>query len=188
MKNLRKIERIGVFVAIMLACGIFAASVAAQETVTMPLADLLQLRRVAADGQFWKDTAADRADQIKETQQQRDNWKCLFESEKKRADEIQEGRIGESLAAVTDLKKANFELHNQHDADQREKADLKKDNIALRSSRKYYFGAGLTLGGIGGGYLGYKLGKGGIPGLPIGDVYQARQFQPARQFGVAFKF
>lgn len=187
MRNKISSLTLAVFVAIT---ALIPAVANAQETVTIPLEDLKQLERAAADSVYWKGVATDRAEQIKANQESITNWKSLLAAEKKRADEIQEGRIGETLEAVNDLKKANFELHRQHEADQREKKELHDENVSLRSSRKYYFIGGAALGAAGGGYLGYQLGKGGIPGIP-GTADNAgipRQFQGQRQFGLSIKF
>ncbi len=166
----------------VLFSAVLCMTASAQETVTIPLADLQQMRKLAANHDYWKGLAEDREKQVVAANTSAANWKGLFESEKIRADKIQEGRVVAVKDAVADLQRANFELHNQVGDIRQENAELKRDNIKLRASRKYYFIGGVGLGAAGGGYLGYRLGSTTInfPGLSAP--------QPANQLKFSLKF
>jgi len=169
----------------IVAIVLFTLAATGQETVTIPLADLQQLRRLAADRDHWKGIAEDREAQLAESNKSVFRWKGLFESEKERADRIQESRITAVKDAVASLERANFELHNQSDDLKRENRDLKDDNIRLRNSRKWYFTAGAAIGSAGGFYAGWQLGKGNVRIPTFGESLHQTQ---ARSIGVKFRF
>lgn len=166
------------FCILLLSVG-FARVTAAQETVTIPLEDLKQLRKLAADRDFWKGIADDAKEQITALQASVTNWHGLYMSEKARADGVQENRIAEVKAATKALTDANTELHNQHADDVRKIGEQNAEIIKLKSSRKWYFGTGAAIGAA----VGYYIGHNGMPGLPgIAN-------RPAnRGFGFKFQF
>lgn len=165
--GLRNIHNFVVFfVFLMLA----AVSVAAQDTVPVTIEDLRQFRKTAVDRDYWKGVAEDRQSQLDAANRSAENWKKIAASETDRADRVQGGRVTETQAALTDLQKANFELHNQHTSDVRKIGEQNAEIISLKSARKYYFAFGALSGGVAGYVIGNKTANGGlIPGLPRSD-------------------
>jgi hypothetical protein len=166
-------------IAIMiLSFAAFAQTVRAQDIPSsLSVDDVKLFRKIIADRDYEKARADEAVRQRDEWKKSAADWEALFRSEKDRADRVQGGRVEE-------LGKANFELHNQNDALKREKRELEDDLVSCKSSRKYYFIGGATLGGAAGTYVGYKIGKSNrIPGL--GDQTFT---QPRPQFGFRLKF
>ena len=84
------------------------------------------------------------------------DWKALYESEKARADGIQESRITELKGANDELAKANF-FYKQQAADDKQRLGEQEFKIRkLKSERKYYFATGFGLGFGTGTYAGYQ--------------------------------
>lgn len=174
--------KILMLVAVAAVSCMTASITAAQDTVTIPLADLQQLRRIAVDRDYWKGVADDRAGQLVEANKSAANWEGLYRSEKKRADEIQEGRIKEVKSATADLTGANEKLHKQADADAVKIGQQNARILKLESSRKWYFGVGAAIGAAAGSFVTWKLANKSIviPGL-------GRAVNPS-QVGFSFQF
>lgn len=126
----------------------WAYAIVAQETVTIPLSDLKQLQKVAAEREFYKASFEDEQKKSAGWQQSASDWKKLYESEKVRADEVQGGRIAELL-------KANSAYKDQAALDKQRLGELEFTVRKVKAQRKWWlavgFGSGL--------YGGYKLGK-----------------------------
>jgi hypothetical protein len=141
--------------------------------VTLPVADVIQLRKLAADRDFQKARADDAVNQSLEWQRSVAKWETLYLAEKRRADEVQGGRVG-------DLTAANVELHKQADADRVKIGELNAEIISLKAGRKWWFVAGAVAGGVAGYAVGASREKIQtiVTGLP-----QARP-----QFGMKLSF
>lgn len=163
-----------VIVAVLL-CLFASISVSAQETVTITLADLQNFRKAVADAVFWEKTAKDKEDQIKAANDSATSWKGLYLSEKDRADRVQEKRATEATSAATSFQQANFELREQNTELKREKRDLEDKVTSLKSSRKWYFGAGVVTGGGIGFFGGRQTCSASFPAL-LARPAENRQF------------
>lgn len=144
----------------------------AQETVPITIDDLRSFRKSAADALFWEKAAKDKDDQAAEANKSAANWKGLYLAEKDRADRVQEKRATEATAAANDFKEVNVEMRTQNTELKRDKRELEDDNVSLKSSRKYYFGAGVVTGGVLGFFGGRQTCGTSIPGLSLrgGDL------------------
>lgn len=109
-------------------------------------------------------------------------WQKLFLSEKSRADNIQGGRITESQAANEDLKKANIELHNQHAADIIKIGEQNAEIIKLKGDRKWIFGAGIVVGGVGEYLINRQFNK------PVAVPTALVRMATRPQFGLKLRF
>jgi hypothetical protein len=128
--------------------------------------DVAQLRKLAADRDYQKSRADEAARQSSEWQSSAAKWEALYLSEKKRADEIQ----GQRIQILTD----------QAIADRQKIGELNAQVISLKSSRKWWFGAGAVVGGFGG----YYIGKNRDRAVQIISGSQPSAFN----FGTSFKF
>lgn len=148
----------------------FAMTLNGQDLRCLSADDVKTVRQIIADREFYKQRAENAEAMTAAVAASRDGWKALAEAEKKRADEVQGGRI-------TELTAANTQLHIQAAADKQKIGELNADIIRLKSGRKWYFGAGAALGVVGGYFIGKKIGT-------IRTI-----FQPApAQFGASFRF
>ncbi len=119
----------------------------------IPLDDVKAIRKLAADRDFWKASYEESERQKAAFAKSAADWKALAQSETDRADRVQGGRINESLGAVTELQKANRELHAQAERDRQKIGELTAENESLRGGRKWYFGAGAVTGFVAGWWL-----------------------------------
>lgn len=129
---------------------VFSTVSTAQETVTIPVNDLKQLQKIAAEREFYKSAFEDEQRKSAGWQQSSSDWKKLYESEKLRADEVQGGRIAELL-------KANAAYKDQAALDRQRLSELEFSLRKAKGQRKWYFAAGLGLGAVGGAYGGSKI-------------------------------
>jgi hypothetical protein len=143
----------------------FVTTLGAQDLSCLSVDDVKVVRQMLADREFFKKRAEDAEAQLAAAVISRDNWKGLYESEKKRADEIQ----GERIKILTD----------QAIADRQKIGELNAQVISLKSSRKWWFGAGVVSGGFGGYYIGKNQNR---------IVQAVAPQQSAVQFGTSLKF
>lgn len=129
--------------------------------------DVKAFRQALADRDFYKQRAEAAEAQRDAAVQSRENWKALFESEKRRADEIQGGRIGE-LQKALDLAKT------QMDADRQKIGEQNAQIISLKAGRKWWFAAGAALGGVGGFFVGKNVNQ--IRTFVLPEQTQSRGF------------
>lgn len=122
-----------------------------------------------ADLAFYKGRTSDLEAQVVAANLSRDNWKGLYESEKKRADEIQ----GERIRILTE----------QSAADRQKIGEQNAEIIRLKSDRKWWFAAGAVAGGFGGYYIGKNQDR-------IVQTVSGNNFAPpsAATFGTKFRF
>lgn len=130
--------------ALGLAVAVFSASAYSQvvpsATPCLTTEDAKQVRQLIADKEFYKQEAENAKRERDEAIGSRDRWKGLYESEKKRADEIQGQRID------------NFK--DQAVADRQKIGEQNARIIKLESSRKWYFILGSAAGAAAGYYIG----------------------------------
>ena len=136
------------------------------QTVEIPIGDLKELRKLAADREYQKDRADEAEKQSAGWKQSAENWKNLYQDATKRADETQQGRIDQLKIALADmtlarneLQLANIKYKDQIAADREKIGELEFSNRKLKSERKYLFFGGVVIGAVGGGYLGYRAGS-----------------------------
>ncbi len=122
------------------------------------MSDVKQIRELIADRDYWKDQAAEEKRQKIEWQKSSANWERLYNSEKGRADGVQENRIAELRSSVAELGKANFQLRAQSEDDKRQLGEQAFTIRKLKSERKLYFATGFAVGSAAGGFAGYKIG------------------------------
>lgn len=149
MRTIKTFIQVLLFTAAVLAVPSFAQ---AQESATIPLDDLKKLQKLAVEREHYKTAYEDEQKKSAGWEASATSWKGLYESEKRRADEVQGGRI-------TELLKANQAYKDQAALDQQRLGQLEFDNRKLKSQRKYWFGAGLATGGVAGGYVGYRIAQ-----------------------------
>ncbi len=155
--NKKKTHKTGLgLLAVIFFSLLATVSAAAQETVTIPIDDLKQLRKLAADRDYQKGLADDAQARIAALQASSTDWQKLYLSEKNRADVVQGGRITENQGEIGDLKKANAALHDQHADDVRKIGELTFDLNKANRSKKYYFTGGFLAGAASGGYVAAK--------------------------------
>jgi hypothetical protein len=166
MKIMKTLKMIITFCLVFVCLSFFVAPAARGQTVTMNADDLAQLRKIAADREFQKNRADEAERQSSEWQRSSERWRGLYESEKRRADEIQEKRVSELNAAVgefrtevAELRKANGFLQDQAKSDKEQIGQLNFDVRKLKSERKFYFAGGVGVGAVGGFYIGKNIGK-----------------------------
>lgn len=143
-----KIRNIGNFVVMAVLIMLSYVAASAQETVTIPLSDLKQFQKTAAEREFYKSAYEDSLRKAASWQQSASDWKKLYESEKLRADEVQGGRIAELL-------KANSAYKDQAALDKQRLGELEFTVRKVKAQRRWW----LAVGFGGGLYGGYKLGK-----------------------------
>lgn len=158
MRNIRIMTGL-VFVVLLTL--VFTAGASAQETVAIPLNDLKQLQKVAAEREYYKSAYEDEKRKSAEWELSAGDWKRLYLSEKDRADRVQGGRVEE-------LTKANAGYKDQADRDQRRLGEQAATVASLRSQRKWWFVAGAAVGAAAGAWLGHKVASTNIniPGFP----------------------
>lgn len=122
-----------------------AVSVLAQETVTIPIEDLKQLRKIAADRDYQQSRADEAARQADAWKLSSANWQALYLAEKDRADRVQGGRVDE-------LQKAIAAYKDQAENDRQRLGELDYKVRKLRSERKWWFALGFGTGAVTGGY------------------------------------
>lgn len=111
--------------------------------MTLSVDDVKQLRKLAAEREFYKRSFEESERQSAEWRRSAENWRTLYEAEKDRADRVQEGRVSE-------LQKAIAAFKDQADADRQRLGELEFRIRKLKSQRKWWFGAGAAAGIVGG--------------------------------------
>lgn len=139
-----------VFLAVMFTG--FTAVSNAQETVTIPVSDLKIFQKAAVERDHYKTAYEDEKQRSATWERSAGDWKNLYEAEKRRADDVQGGRIAELL-------KANQAYKDQAALDKQRLGELEFSVRKLKSQRKWWFGGGLAIGAAGGTLAGYKLGS-----------------------------
>ncbi len=126
--------------------------------MTISAEDVKQIRRIVVERDYFKAAFEESENQKNLWRKSSADWKALYESEKARADGVQESRIAELRRANDELTKANS-FYKQQAADDRQKLGEQEFTIRkLKSERKWYFAAGFGTGFAAGGYLGYRFG------------------------------
>jgi hypothetical protein len=144
---------------------LFATAPTFAQNVTITLSDLQNFRKAVEDAKFWQSTATDQKSQIAAANESAANWQKLYLSEKDRADRVQGGRIDEVKDANVALKLAIAKLEAQARRDADKIGEQNEEIISLKSSRKWYFGAGAVGGGVLGFFGGRQTCGVSIPGL-----------------------
>jgi hypothetical protein len=159
----------------------------AQDLTCLSANDLRVVRQIIADREFYKASFEESERQRVATIGSRDKWKELYESEKKRADEIQGGRIDESKAEADDLRKALDKAKEQMADDRQKIGEQNAEIISLRSSRKWYAGFGFAAGAA----AGYYIGKNQDRIVQAASGFTGQRFTPPPSrynFGARFNF
>lgn len=147
MARTRKLQTILLAPAIWLLLCATGTAQNPQSTPCLNADDVKAFRQALADRDFYKQRAENAEAVVTALTASRDQWKALYEAEKVRADTIQGGRIGQ-LQAALDLAKT------QMDADRQKIGEQNAEIIRLKSGRKWWFGVGAVLGGVGGYFIG----------------------------------
>jgi hypothetical protein len=143
--------------------------------VCLPADDVAQLRKLAADRDYQKSRADEAERQSSEWQKSASKWEALYVSEKKRADEIQ----GQRVQILTD----------QAAADRQKVGEQNAEIISLKSSRKWYFGAGVAAGAVAGYYIGKNRERIVQAVTPSSSLQPLFQPPPSKfNLGAAFRF
>lgn len=108
--------------------------------------DVKAIRKIIADRDFEKGRADEAIKQRDYWKTSAAEWKVLFESEKARADGIQEQRIDAVKNAVAEMQKANKLLHDQAEADRKKIGEQQAKIISLKSDRKWWVSGGAVAG------------------------------------------
>ena len=130
---------------LILSCAAFAQTTNEPDSgsVTLSVDDVKQLRKLAAEREFYKRSFEESERQSSEWRRSAENWRKLYEAEKDRADRVQEGR-------VTELQKAVAAFKDQAEADRQRLGELEFRIRKLKSQRKWWFAAGAAVGVAGG--------------------------------------
>ena len=150
-------KKLNLFLWLILVGGLITTNFSQTPTTEITAEDVQQIRRIIADRDYWKARAEEEARQKDEWKKSSATWEKLFESEKYRADVLQENRITELKEANKSLTSANFQLREQSAADRERLSEQQFTINKLKSSRKWYFAAGLGVGFGTGLFTGYQV-------------------------------
>lgn len=114
--------------------------------------DVKEIRKIIADRDYEKARADEAERQRAAWQASSEKWQGLYTSEKKRADEIQGGRLEEKDNVITQLR--------QQAADDRQEIGRLNFQVEkYKGQRKWFFVAGAGAGAAVGAYGGFQAGK-----------------------------
>lgn len=152
-------------ILLFLVCGLITSnaqtptpSPSPTPSVEIDISDIQQIRKIIADRDYWKARATEEEEQKDKWKTSSAKWQNLYESEKFRADGVQENRIAELTEANKALKASVFELRVQADSDRQRLGEQQFTINKLKSARKWYFATGLGVGFGAGFFTGYQTG------------------------------
>ncbi len=142
-------KKLILFILLNLIVGFLSSSASAQNTpVCLTPDDVKAIRKIVADRDYYKAAFEESERQRAAWQKSSADWKALYESEKSRADGVQESRIKALSDANAELSKANFFYKQQADADRQKIGEQNFTIRKLKSERKWFFAAGFGLGAL----------------------------------------
>lgn len=127
------------------------------DSVNIPVQDLKVFRQAVADKVFFESKSKQLEENIKSCQQEKAEWKKLYQSEQNRADYVQGERIN-NLNSIINEKELRIQNYiTQANQFRDENLVLSADNQRLRKQRwkigAITFGVGLGVGGVAGNRL-----------------------------------